>query len=237
MERPEHLEEATTLEEFRTQFTGRIFLCGNGPSMNKLTDWQKERLKEHEYTFSGSRWFEWSKGWGTDFYILTERKQASEYKERGFDRGSGNICRFFVTWQPAPKGWIPVPRPPSNAHDVLNYGMRGLWSCGQGNDGKPHLHHGKDTPLAMAQVARYMGFGQMYLIGCDTEGTARSYDSAPRNMHAGGIMDDYYRRAGKELGIIDCTIDGRLGRVGALPYEDLDEVLKSEGVGSVRVND
>ena len=217
---------ADCLEDFKGQYKGRIFLCGNGPSMNQITAWQKERLSEHEYTFSGSRWFMWDGGWTCDFYILTERKQATEWRERGFTRAGGKIARFWTTWQPAPKGWVPVPKPPSNAHDVLNYGTNGLsGGCKIGQDGAPHLHHGKDTPLAMAQVAAYMGFGPLYLIGCDTEGTTRCYDSEPRTTHTSGIMDDYYKRAGRELPITDCTPGGRLSRVGVLPYRDLDEVL------------
>jgi len=198
---------------------------GNGPSMNLLTDEEIHLLKE-ERTFSGSRWFMWPKSWTTDFYILTERKQATEWKERGFNKATAKEAKFWVTWQPAPAGWVPVPRPPSNAHDVLNYGTRGLkGNCKVGQDGSPHLHHGKDTPLAMAQVAAYMGFSEMYLIGCETEGAGRSYEDAPRAMHIGGVMDAYYERAGKELPLVDCTPGGRLSRVGALKYKPLAEVL------------
>jgi hypothetical protein len=211
------------LVELKDQYHGRIFLCGNGPSMNLLTEEEKEFLKG-EVTFSGSRWFMWPQHWATDFYILTERKQADQWKERGFQNATAKIAKFFVTWQPAPKGWVPVPKPPSNAHDVLNYGTNGLWGCA-GADKKPHLHHGKDTPLAMAQVAHYMGFGQLYLIGCETEGPGRSYEDEPRGMHASGIMDDYYRRAGGELGIKDCTKGGRLSRVGALEYVSLESLM------------
>lgn len=220
------------LADFKGQYDGRIFLAGNGPSMNLLTEQQKKQLSTKEYTFSGSRWFKWAGGWTTDFYILTERKQADNWKERGFANASANIAKFWVTWQPAPAGWVPVPRPPSNAHDVLNYGTKGLWHCQKGVDpGQPHLHHGKDTPLAMAQVATYMGFQELYLIGCETEGTSRSYQDEPRQMHTAGIMRGYYERAGRELPLVDCTFNGMLGREGILPYRDLDEVLSEGGNG------
>jgi len=213
------------LEDLKGQYSGKIFLVGNGPSMNKLTVKQTHKLRD-EYCFSGSRWFMWDKHWTTDFYILTERKQATEWKERGFGKAKAKIAKFWTTWQPAPPGWVPIPKPPSNAHDVLNYGMGGLkGNCHVGQDGSPHLHHGKDTPLAMAQVASYLGFSEMYLVGCETEGTDRSYPDSPRATHTSGIMDDYYRRAGKESSIVDCTINGRLGREGILKYIPLDKAL------------
>ena len=216
------------LVDFKDAYSGRVFLIGNGPSMNRLTDREKDLLKK-ERTFSGSRWFLWPGHWTTTFYILTERKQAGLWQERGFQNATAEEAKFFVNWQPCPDGWVEVPRPPAQSHDVLNFGTQGLWSCPKITDIGPHLHHGKDTPLAMAQVARYMGFGQMYLLGCETEGAGRSYPDEPRRTHAPGIMDAYYQRAGRELPITDCTPGGRLSREGILKYVPLEEVLNGPG--------
>lgn len=217
--------------ELKDQYAGkRIFLCGNGPTMNLLTKRQKKTLTEREYTFAGSRFFEWKEGWTPSFYVLTERQQATEYQERGFENATATVARFFVNWQPAPDGWVAVPRPPHHAHDVLHYGMLGLLGvCEQAQDLGPHLHHGKDTPLAMAQLAHYMGFAEMYLLGCESTKGGHQYDAGHmRIVRADGLIDPYYERAARELPIKDCTPGGNLSQRGILEYIPLDEVLKSK---------
>ena len=214
------------LNDYKQQYSGPIFICGNGASMNLLTAKQKTALKARS-TFAGSRWVIWEEGWTPDFYILTERKQTNEWLQRGFNKAQAKVARFFVDWHPTPNDWVTVPRPPSNAHDVLNYGMGGLLgSCEQNADLGIHLHYGKDTPLAMIQVARYMGFGTFYLLGCETTRSGHSYDANEgRPMHADGIMDAYYERAAKECSVYDCTPGGRLTQQAILKAVELEDAL------------
>jgi hypothetical protein len=197
--------------------------------MGKLTDEQKERLNQ-EYLFVGSRFVDWqSSGLVPSYYVLTERKQSNTWLDSGtWRRAYAKIARFWVNWQPAPQGWVSVEHPPSEAHDVLNYGTNCLMGACADIGVGIHLAHGKDTPLAMAQLARYMGFGNLYLLGTETTNKGEVYDlNRSRNMHTSGIMLPYYARAGRELGLKDCTPGGTLAkeRGGPLPYHDLDEVL------------
>jgi hypothetical protein len=217
------------LAEFKDKYSGRIFLCGNGPSMGLLTDDQKERLNE-EYLFVGSRFIDWvDSGLKPSFYILTERKQSGTWLDDGtWRKASVKIAKFWVNWQPAPRGWVSIEHPPSNAHDVKNYGTGCLMGTCVDIGVGIHLSHGKDTPLAMAQVARYMGFNEMYLLGCETTNLGKVYaPNMGRNMHAAGIMLPYYERAGHELPLRDCTFGGSLAkeRGGPLEYVELEEAL------------
>jgi len=204
-------------------------LVGNGPSMGLLTPEIKKRMNK-EYLFMGSRFIDWKdSGLKPSWYILTERKQTTDWMaEKTYNKVGASIAKFWVDWQPAPTGWVAIPHPPSNAHDVLNYGTRCLMgSCADGVDpGKPHLAHGKDTPLAMAQVAAYMGFNEMFLLGCETTTVGKVYDTTmARNMHVEGIMEPYYQRAKNELPMTDCTPDGKLNAI--LGYRDIEEVLNA----------
>ncbi len=214
--------------EFRDKFSGRIFLIGNGPSLSSLTQQQIEALNK-EYLFMGSRYFDWEGATlNPSFYLQTERRQANVWLDNGWHKkASASIARFWVEWQPAPEGWVAIPRPPSNAHDVLNYGLFGGLEgvCKDGVD-NPHLHHGKITPLGMVQIAKYMGFGEFYTIGVDGTLIGEIWDvNRKRNMHAPGIEQQYMGMA--KAVITDCTVGGMHAkeRGGQLTYKPLDEVL------------
>lgn len=216
------------LFDLRGKYKGRVFLVGNGPSLLDLTSKQLGRLKK-EYLFMGSRFFDWdAPTLQPAFYVMTERRQATAWLENGWHRlATASIARFWVAWQPAPDGWVSVPQPPSNAHDVLNYGLFGHLEgdCKDGVD-NPHIAHGKVTPLAMVQLARYMGFGEFYSIGWDGTRVGEVYNrERVRDMHAPGIETQYARVAS---GVItDCTPGGahNAQQGGPLAYRPLDEVL------------
>jgi hypothetical protein len=213
------------LPELKDTQSGRCFLIGNGPSLLRLTDVQREMLGT---TFTSSRWFDWDRAWKPDFYVTTERKQATSFMAGGGYKKISAGLKFWVDWQPVPdESWVRVPHPPSNAHDVLNYGLACLWAgCQAGHDIGQHIAHGKDSPLAMAQLAKYMGFSELYLLGCETTNMGETYDEGRvRGMHAPGIMNAYYEKA--KAWLVDCTPNGSLAteRGGPLRYRELDEVL------------
>ena len=213
-------------QDVKSTHTGRIFLIGNGPSLNEVTDEQWKKLHD-EYTFTGSRWFDWDRAFSPSFFILTERKQNSDWLSHGYHNKVSAGIKFWVAWQPAPKGWVSLPQPPSNAHDVLNYGLLGglTGKCTEGVE-KHHMHHGKDTPLAMMQVASYMGFSEMYLLGCETTTVGEIYDAnRQRTSHVAGIMPPYYAKAASVINLTDCTPGGTLNTSGTLKYKPLKEVL------------
>ena len=215
--------------EYKGNFSGRIFLAGNGPSLLRLTRGQLTALRK-EHIFVGSRFYEWDKPtFKPSFYIVTEAQQATTWLDGRHLLPKAAIARFWVEWQPPPQGWVGIPKPPSHAHDVLNYGLFGglEGECQNGIDpGKPHLHHGKCTPLAMLQVAKMLGFTEYYLIGCEGTPEGEVYNlQRQRTMHAPGIERQYFATAADVL--TDCTLGGTLAtdRGGPLSYRPLDEVL------------
>lgn len=206
---------------------GRLWLVGNGPSLHRLTPAQAEALN-CEYLFMGSRYWEWEEpALRPSFYIVSERMQATQWLDGRHTRPQAAIAKFWVNWQPAPDGWVAVPRPPSEAHNVNTFGITGglEGTCLDGVT-TPHLHHGKVTPLAALQVGLRMGFTEFCAIGCEATKDGEVYDKArQRTMHAPGIEREVWSRAAHM--VTDCTPGGTLAleRGGPLRYKDLNEVL------------
>ena len=211
------------------KYSGRIFLVGNGPSLLSLTEAQIGALNR-EYLFMGSRYFEWKGATLTpSFYIVSERRQTVDFLDGRHAAIRAAEARFWVDWQPPPDGWVRIPHPPSEAHNVTNFGLFGglEGQCQDGVDpGHPHLHHGKCTPLAALQVAKVMGFTTFYALGCESTPAGEVYDlNRHRSMHANGIERGVFATA-KDV-LVDCTPGGMLAleRGGPLRYAPLDDVL------------
>lgn len=205
-------------EEFRGRYRGPIVLLGNGPSLNLVhRPWLP--------TFAGSRYFLWKDGFLPDFYLVTEEGQTAEWQERGFAQARAGIAKFWVGWQPAPSGWIEVPRPSSLSHHHYTLPETRLSTF----DGECfHIHMAHDTPLAMLQVARFMGFTEFYLAGVDQTAIGYAWDSEERRKVGDrfSTMAPLYRKAKAEVGgkLWDTTRGGRLNEV--LGYRDLEEMPK-----------
>lgn len=221
------------LQDLQRQFTGRLFVVGNGPSLLQLKPRQIKALNK-EFMFMGSRYCDWDGATlAPSFYIMTERRQAVHWIETGkYRQASASIAKFWVAWQPTPSDdWVTIPQPPSNAHDILNYGLRGglEGTCSNGIDpGHPHMHHAKDSGLAAVEVGAFLGFSEIYLLGCETTTEGDVWNvNRQRDMHAPGVMRAYYEKAGSEINLVDCSFGGTLAetRGGPLPYRELDEVL------------
>lgn len=215
---------------FDSRYAGeRLFIVGNGPSLLQLSPEEISALKQ-EYLFMGSRFYEWTDSPLTpSFYIVSERRQTAEWLDGRHEKVRASIAKFWVNWQPAPKGWTPIPRPPSEAHNVNTFGLFGglEGECENGVDkGNAHLHHAKVTPLAALQVAKTMGFSEFYLLGCEATDSGEVYNpSRERKMHAPGIEREVFALA-KDI-LVDCTPRGLLAkeRGGSLEYRKLEDVL------------
>ena len=214
-----------TLQDYKGLYSGRVFLLGSGPSLALLTK-EERYLLSKEFTFAGARFFKWG-GLTPSFYMLAEQGQAEEWRQRGFGDASAEIAKFWVTWQPAPDGWVPVPAPPSLSFHHYTLPETGL-SPFEGEC--KHMHMAHDVPLAMLQVARYMGFSQYYLLGVDQTDVGYAWDAQERRKagHRYGTMAPLYRKARDQVGgnLYDCTPGGRLNETNILAYVDLDTLLK-----------
>jgi hypothetical protein len=211
------------LSEYKNRYSGRIFIMGCGPSLNQISDEQMKRLSV-EYTFGSSKFYRWGK-MTPDFYLLTEQQQMNEFEERGFDKVQAKIAKFCVNWQPAPNGWVAVPHPPSLSHHHYTYPDVSM-SAFEGECNHIHMTH--DSPLAQIQVARYMGFNEFYLLGCETTASGYAWDNAERRKAGERLstMLPMYEKAATEVRLYDCTSNGNLHSV--LEYVALDDALRIE---------
>jgi hypothetical protein len=212
--------------DMKGQYSGRLFILGSGPSLNLLTDEELDRLSR-EHTFSGSRFFKWGR-LSPSFYLVSEQGQLDNWDQRGFENVSAGIAKFSVTWQPPHPGWLGVPRPPALSFHHYTYPETMLSSFeGECN----HIHMAHDVPLAIVQVARYLGFDEFALIGCETKGLEYAW---PGERRAAGertsTMLPMYAKASREVKLYDCTPNGALHEV--LEYRPLMEVLDDVLVGA-----
>ena len=214
------------LEDFKGMYGGAVFLCGSGASWLRIPLPLRKGLAL-AYTFAGARFFRWAEaGFTPSFYLVAEERHASEWKETGFGQTRATIARFCVDWQPVPAGWVMVPRPPSLSFHHYTLPESRL-SPFEGEC--RHIHMAHDVPLAMLQVARYMGFSEFYLVGCEC--TAQGYAWNPEERRSvgdrGGTMFSLYAKAYEEVGgkLYDCTPGGLLSTKGVLPHVDLEDAL------------
>ena len=208
--------------ELHNRYEGRIFLLGSGHSLTLLTA-EDKMLLEREYTFAGARYFKWNQV-QPSFYIVAEDAQMAEWQERGFAQASAKVAKFAVEWQPAPLGWIPVARPESLSYHHYTNAETSLSSF----EGEcAHIHMAHDVPLAALQVARYMGFTEFYLLGCETTESGYAWDVHERRKvrDRSGTMIPMYAKAKREVGgrLYDCTPAGKLNK--ALGFIPVREVL------------
>lgn len=217
----------SSITSLKGNFTGRCFIMGNGPSLLDLTAEEKAALSK-ETTFVGSRWHRWKEGWTGSFYTLHEPQEIQgEQPERVAQRlhAKASIAKLWVGFQPNPPDWMYVPPPPHLAHNILHHGFRGLWGCEVNHDS--HMHHSKELPLASMQLAMWMGFTEIYLLGVDGTDSGHMYDAGDRRpMSMTGILDPWYKLAAAQVpGLKDCTPGGRYNENGVIEYVPLAEAL------------
>lgn len=221
--------DGRTLESLKGYFSNegckeRIFILGNGPSLLQLTQAEREAL-EGEYLFASGRYVWWKEHILPSFYFIGEAKHTEQWQQMGLGHPDVIFFRFWVNWQPPPPGWIIVPRPGSEGTTVTNSGFQGFGQT------YPEHHRGRDAPLDMFQIAAWLGFRKMYLLGVDntmqghvwnieedrTTGQARPDLVAPLYRQANELLDGQ---------LIDCTPGGRLPQMAGLSFLPLQEVLK-----------
>ena len=206
-------EQFTALKD---KYLGRVFILGSGPSLLDLTEMEKSRLRA-EFTFGSSRLYRWPEI-VTDFYLLMEPKHIASDWWPDIKAGS---YKFWAPWQPTPEGWIEYPQ--SN-HNAGIYGFTGLNGCA--DHGKQHLHYTQDEPLAAAQVALWLGFEEIYLLGCDGTHHGHVYDPHEDRDSPVGSWDALWKRASQEMPLRDCTPGGRYSEVlGYMPHVPLGDAL------------
>ncbi len=148
-----------TIRSYKNKYAGkRCFIIGNGPS---LTVSDLEKLK-NEYTFGSNCIFKIFKetAWRPTFYVAQDRKLLDIYwnEIENLDITSkfiplyiGEKCRYSNTViYPMLWPWNPYPKLPNFSEDVSKV-----------------IYEGYTVTYSMIQIAVYMGFEEIYIIGCD----------------------------------------------------------------------
>ncbi len=210
------------LQALRNTKSGRLFVIGNGPSLMEQVDLMPQMNKED--TFVVNNFFRKYQPFTPTYYAAN----FVEWKEKRIDPVPGpsyviSGLRFFLNSGPFTDtpGWIQVQKDRSNA----NVGVLGL-----GETVLTTIPTCATSPYVMAQLGGWMGYDEIYFLGCE-QTNGYWYDKTAHRPHANwldringkswAILKEQYTKAGKE--IWDCTPNGLLN--GLLGYKPLEEVL------------
>lgn len=216
------------IDKIHNTHQGRCFMLGTGPSLIDQLPMLK-RL-EGEYTFTCNRAHLWKELPFTPFvHYVSEPGPlvawgAGVGSNYDFPEAQNRIACIW-TRVTAP-GWLWLPKAP----DDIQLRWQGAWGMG---DFLPPIPTAWASPLTMSQLALWMGFTEIIILGCDISQTGQSWDREkgttkfPRNIRsilecADRLSRDVWRH-GRE--IWDCTPGGRLNVEGAMKYRDLEDVL------------
>lgn len=219
--------EAKDIEAFRGRFTGRCFILGAGPSL-RLELPLLPRLY-HEFTFGVNYLLQWDDlPFYPTFYCAQETNNL-EAIDALLNREKYQGPRFFATPQPEdirrdyPK-WIPV-----LVDRHLDMQRENGPFAGLDDELTPLAWNNGSTVMSAVQIACWLGFWRVYLLGCDAGETGHCYPE--EKMVPRGRQDGFMRAAmNAEVAM------GRMGRKlvdlsqgGGLPIGKgkLEEVLGS----------
>jgi hypothetical protein len=223
------LELPQWLQDAHNRKSGRCFIFGTGPSLVE----QKHLLHhmQQEETWTVNRMRHWE---GLPFtptvHCIAEPGPVMEWGRainHVYDFPEA-LNRIAVNWWPvtAP-GWLWCPKAP----DDIQCRWEGYFGTG---DFLPPIPTAWASPLTVGQVALWMGYTEIYLLGCDTSQEGQAWDPvAGRTARERNIRSilECAERAGRDVKrsgrkLMDCTPGGRLNREGALEYIPLEDVLE-----------
>ena len=158
---PLNCEEKDRIRQFESQYTGkRCFVVGNGPSLNKTN----LELLKNEYTFGANLIFLMTEinGFRSTFYMIEDSHVASDNLDRIWEYD--HIMKFtpsqYRRFYSDMSGVIFYPL------DLSGYRLnRPKFSA----DCSDHIYCGGSVTYISLQLAFYMGFSEVYLIGVDFE--------------------------------------------------------------------
>ena len=224
-------EMPSWVEEVHNKTSGRCFLFGTGPSL--VQQLPVLSAKKHANTFTSNRMRRWKELPFTPWvHCVTEPGPLIQWGKRinqeyDFPEATHRVC--CIWFRVTAPGWRWLPKAP----DDVQTRWQGYWGT---QESLPPLPTAWASPLTIGQVALWMGFTELILLGCDTTQTGQAWDPVyGRTQQARNIRsiiecaERAYRdvkRAGRTM--IDCTPGGRLNQEGAIPYVPLEEVLGSK---------
>ena len=206
----------------------RAYMLGTGPSLVGQLPLLGRLVGEHTFTCNRAR--RWKEIPFTPFvHCITEPGPVIDFGARinpiyDFPTAQNRVaCIWWPVWA---KGWLWAPKAPDD--------IQVRWSGAQGmGETLAPLPTAWASPLTISQLALWMGFEEIVLLGCDTTDQGQSWDAEqgrtakPRNVRSILECADRLSRDMKRNGrrLIDCTPGGRLNVEGAVEYVALEEVL------------
>ena len=206
----------------------RCFIFGTGPSLVPQLPLLHKMKKE--YTFTCNRMRMWGDvPFKPYVHCVTEPGPIQSWGygiHRDYDFPEAQNRVACIWWPVVAPGWLWLPK----AVDEIQV----RWSGPQGlGDRLAPLPSAWASPLTIAQLALWMGFKQVFLVGCDTTQQGQAWDvekgrtKKPRNirsiLESADRLHRDMRRAGREL--YDCSTGGKFNTEGLIPYVDLEEAL------------
>ena len=222
-----NLEQPQWILDAHNTCQGRIFMFGTGPSL--VSQSHLLPLMEHEATWTVNRMAQWDLPFTPLFHGVAEPAPIIGWGGQvnptyDYPKVKNRIAVNW--WKVTAPGWRWVAKAPDDVQ-VRWHGVFGL------GDTLPPIPTAWASPLTLTQVALWLGFTQIYILGCDTTQQGQAWDvdkgrtTEPRNIRSIVECADRMKfeiwKAGRE--IWDCTPGGRLNEEGALPYKSLEEVL------------
>jgi len=211
--------------------SGRVFILGTGPSLLKQLPLLGALKNEETWTVNRMQRFK-ELPFTPTHHSIAEPGPVTDWG-RGIDYPYDYPTaknRLAIHWTPvtAP-GWLWV----AKAHDDVQVRWQGFFGLG---DYLPPIPSAWASPLTAAQVACWLGFTELYLLGCDTTQTGQAWDTVGgRTKFKRSILAilECADRAKHEIfaagrSIYDCAPGGKLNEEGVLDYVELGDVLGTD---------
>lgn len=229
-------EQYSELKKLKDRYKGqRCFIIATGPS---LTIDDLELLK-NEYTFavnSACKLYD-KTSWRPTFYGIQDRYVFQAMKEYVFNQDESItlfIADVLQEYESIPSRSILFPY--NVAYHYINFRKYNSWYAKFSGDSYDTVYDGYSITYSMIEIAVYLGFSEIYLIGADC-----SYGTGKNHIVESGFVDkkaylNHERmtagyKAAKEyaeannIKIVNCT---RGGMLEVFPRMQLEDVLKEK---------
>ena len=209
----------------------RCFIFGTGPSLASQLPLLHHMKDEDTWTVNRMRlWY--AKGelpFIPTHHVVAEPGPCTNWGKvimplYDFPEAENRIALNW--WRVDAPGWLWCPKAP----DDIQIRWQGFFGLG---DHLPPLPTGWASPLTVSQLACWMGYEELYLLGIDTTQEGQAWDVeagrtlSPRSIRS--ICESFDRarmdieRAGRKMW--DCTPGGLINQRGILEYRDLETIL------------
>ena len=141
------------MHQLKKSVTGSIWLVGNGPSLNTQ---DLSKLKKR-FTFCSNQYF-LNPGiqWSPTFYAIEDRKGFRHHKQLMVSKVPASTVSFFEVGREGIK-------PNSHCFRIVRNPNRLRFS----DDPVKQIFSGFSVTYMQMQIAAYLGFSEINLIGCD----------------------------------------------------------------------